>query len=632
MLVIAAINCAIAGGLFRIEYTIHRGSIEAAYISISEQILRHGFGLGWWPLWYVGIPFQNTYPPVLHVAVAGWAKLAGITAALAHHQVTAACYLGGALAVYGLAWQLSRRRTASFAAALIWSVASPSAWLIPAIRADLGSSWYPRRLNTLLVYGEGPHVTSLTLLLLALWALDRALARRTAGSMLAATVLLVLTVLSNWLGAVGLAVGVLCLLFGRPRHDWVLALAIAVSAYLLAGPWIPPSTLAAIRENAQRIGGDFRVGLPQLAGVAALLVAACAASRALPEPLLRFALPYSMVMGGITLAAEWGGVFLLPQPQRYHLEMEFGLSLAAGALVRSRQGVVLLAMAAIYPALRCAGYAREMIRPAAMEQTSEYRIARWLDAHAGGARVMAPGSVSFWLNAFTDTPQFGGGFDQGISNPVFPGVHFQILSGMGSGAAEGQVAVEWMKAFGVGLVAVGQEGTTEVFRPFANPKKFDGLLEPLWREGGDVIYRVPLRSASLARVVREGDLVREPTRYFHDTRALQPFLRALDDPAFPVARWVWLGRSEARIDAVLEPDQVLSIAVTHHPGWRATVNGRSAPIERDALGLMVVRPQCSGPCTVTLRYDGGWEQQILQVLSVTTAVGGIILAWRGVRF
>src|SRR5439155_19382042 len=49
---------------------------------------------------------------------------------------------------------------------------------------------------------------------------------------------------------------------------------------------------------------------------------------------------------------------------------------------------------------------------------SEYTTARWLHANLRGRRVYAGGSTSFWLNAFTDTPQLVGCCEQGQSMPV----------------------------------------------------------------------------------------------------------------------------------------------------------------------------------------------------------------------
>src|SRR5258708_38421765 len=38
-------------------------SIEGAYITIIRYMPQHGASVRWFPLWYPGIPSQNTYPP-----------------------------------------------------------------------------------------------------------------------------------------------------------------------------------------------------------------------------------------------------------------------------------------------------------------------------------------------------------------------------------------------------------------------------------------------------------------------------------------------------------------------------------------------------------------------------------------
>ena len=69
-LALFALNVYIARNLFALEYSQYMGSIEAAYISISRYMLENWRDLTWFPLWYGGIPFQNTYPPLLHALVA----------------------------------------------------------------------------------------------------------------------------------------------------------------------------------------------------------------------------------------------------------------------------------------------------------------------------------------------------------------------------------------------------------------------------------------------------------------------------------------------------------------------------------------------------------------------------------
>jgi hypothetical protein len=79
------------------------------------------------------------------------------------------------------------------------------------------------------------------------------------------------------------------------------------------------------------------------------------------------------------------------------------------------------------------------------------------------------------------------------------------------------------------------------------------------------------------------------------------------------------------------PDQGLSIQVSYHPGWHATVSGRGVPIERDGLGLMWLRPACSGPCEVQLDYDGGWELRLCRWLS-SLAIASLVIVPLWLRF
>ena len=98
--------------------------------------------------------------------------------------------------------------------------------------------------------------------------------------------------------------------------------------------------------------------------------------------------------------------------------------LARGALRNWRRGSAPLSPAcclllSVYPAVKYFKHAGRLIRPIRIERTIEYREAMWFDQNMQGRRVLAPGSVGFFLNVFTDTPQFAGGFDQGVVNPLF---------------------------------------------------------------------------------------------------------------------------------------------------------------------------------------------------------------------
>ena len=66
-----ALNACITPLLFRTAYTAEMGSIEAAFIGLARYAARHWNDLGWFPLWYGGVPYPETYPPLLHW-ICGW--------------------------------------------------------------------------------------------------------------------------------------------------------------------------------------------------------------------------------------------------------------------------------------------------------------------------------------------------------------------------------------------------------------------------------------------------------------------------------------------------------------------------------------------------------------------------------
>src|SRR5690606_35359639 len=93
-------------------------------------------------------------------------------------------------------------------------------------------------------------------------------------------------------------------------------------------------------------------------------------------------------------------------------------------------------------------YARSIVRSGDGSQSIEAQTARWVEENLPGQRVFLPGSVSFWADAFGTVAQLGGGFDNGIQNPINLGVTYQIYSSDGAGERGGEIAITWLKAFG----------------------------------------------------------------------------------------------------------------------------------------------------------------------------------------
>jgi hypothetical protein len=256
--------------------------------------------------------------------------------------------------------------------------------------------------------------------------------------------------------------------------------------------------------------------------------------------------------------------------------------------------------------------------------TSTYRISRWLNDHFGSQRVMVPGSYALYFNNFTDTPQVLGGHDPMQVNPLMRIVGFVLYSGLNAGTRDGEISAIWLKALGVHAVVVADSDSGEYYKPFVNPRKFEGLLPVLSRQEGDTIYAIPARSSSLAHVVPQEALVKHLPIHGLDVGETETYLKALDDESLPEAPLSWPNRHTAVIHTELQAGQVISVQVTYAPGWRAEANGAPVQVEKDGLGLIKLEPKCQGACDVTLIYDGGLERRLACAASLMVMVGVIV--------
>jgi hypothetical protein len=261
--------------------------------------------------------------------------------------------------------------------------------------------------------------------------------------------------------------------------------------------------------------------------------------------------------------------------------------------------------------------ARGFTRPIQIASTVEFQAARWFREHMPQDRIFATGSVQFWLNAFADTPQIGGGGDQGIVNPNMPVVHF----GIPFTEHDGEMTAMWLRVYGAKAVIVSGPNGRDAYREnWRDPDKFKGVLPVLWQEGDDVIYAVPVRSASLAHVVSAEQVVRRAPVNNVDYEPVLRFDAALRDPSLPDAAFSFERPDVALVHADMKPEQLLSVQVSYHPGWHAFANDQPRPIERDGLGFMVIEPRCNGPCQIRLEYDGGVEMLLARIASAGSAL------------
>jgi hypothetical protein len=370
---------------------------------------------------------------------------------------------------------------------------------------------------------------------------------------------------------------------------------------------------------------------------AVVLVAAAAGLRwilrkARASLCVRFSSYFLLMTGAIALPAEWFRVNLMPQADRYHVEMEIAICLvlafAVGPVLQRAAGryrawlALALLLCGAFQALTYRHYAQTIIRRVDVRQSVEYQASHWLAENLPGQRVVATGSIQFWLNAFSDTPQIGGGFGQGVGNAEIPVVQY----GMPFTAGDGADTAMWLRLLGARAVIVSGPATRDSYpHIWRDPDKFRGVLPELWRSGDDAIYGVPQRSESLAHVVEPGDVMAKAPMNVTKVGLVRALDAALENPSLPRAGMTWRSQHEAVITAALQPRQLVYVQESWHPGWHASVNGETRPIRRDGLGFMVVEPRCSGPCEIRLAYDGGAEMLLAKLAQAASVL--IMLAW-----
>lgn len=643
-IILFATNLAVSWRYFRAGYTNQLQSVEGGFIALEQYIQRHWPLYDWFPMWYGGMPFTRTYQPGFHYAVAILSAIAHIKVVSAFHMVGAAMYALGGVAFYFLAKSLllsagvARPRYAAFFGALLFSLFSPSTLISPLISQDAGGVFSPRRLQVLAMYGEGPNVTGLTLGMFALTAIHLALQRKNPGTSIIAALTVALVPLVNWPATLALMMAIVCYLAAiewdtKRFRDLGRVIVIGLLAIGFVLPFALPSTIWHTFTRANAMSEGPTPGAGRWISIALLVVCFVAVRfmlvRARAAFHLRFAALWALLTVWIIITVSHFAIRIIAQAMRFHASMEIPLILTAtflGAMLPGRKAIAALAL--IFCAFQAHTYRRwihDRLLPIDITTTGEYQLARWADAHLNGQRIFVAGTFRFWLNAFTETPQVTGLFDQSLTNPIDPHVSYLLSNGYLTDQQSSEYSVLWLKAFGAEAINAEGPDTADGYKDFRFPDRFKGALPVLWSRGGDTVYGVPERTQGLARVVRIRDLVRHVPENGIDTAETKTFVADLDDASLPQARFHWQGADQAQITGAFTPDEALAVAINYEPGWTATVNGRAARIHEDGLGFIAIEPGCAGPCTVDLLWSQRWQAAFAITIFVLAA--GASVAW-----
>ncbi len=632
------VNCYIIRDVFFLNDSGHMNSMQGFWMAMARLADTQWFRPGWWPYFDGGAPFEFVYAPLTPGLVAMWSHLASVSPSRAWFGVTALYYILGPLTLYMLALWLTRSAVASTAVAMCYTLISPSSLLIPDDKFGVRNLLLDRRTDLMGVWDETPHMAALIILPILWIFLTRAVLHRFRRDIVISVLLMSLEAAASAFGPVLIVLSGICLVFSLAREVWWRGLALiaglGLAAYAIASPSLPPSLIASIRENA-RVRGETGWDVSALTTISLAILAWVLVSRLLrrwnANWQVRFVVFFALLTTSIPAMWTFLGRTVVPQAFRYHMEMDLAWALLLVVVASSLWKRMPASVArAVTLALLSLGaeqisqhrhYAKEVFAPVDITATLDYKAARFIDANLPpGGRVFLAGSTAEWFNHFSSRAQFAGSSFSTAFSQVHQMAFRFLYIGDGPANPQAEKGLLWLKAFGVQAIAVPGKMSPEMWHPFADPDKFDGLLEPIWKENDTTIYSIPIRSLSLAHVVKEDDVVRHNPERGNDTAEIKRFVDGLERAELPLATWLWKGHDQAEADADVSPGQVIAIQVSYHPGWHARVNGVEVAIHRDGLGLMWLKTPGPGQNHVELRYDGGWEMRVCRIISLLTCI------------
>jgi len=654
VLIIFLLTAALIRPLFKVKYTVAWNSIESTFIADGRFLKDHWPHPLWQPLWYCGTRFDYVYPPALRYGVAGLSKLFPILPVRAYHLYIAFFYCLGIAAVYLLVRVAAKSRGAAWLSAMATLLLSPSFLLMTQHRLN---SWHlmPQRALVLAQWGEGPHISALALLPLALLCAFLALERWRPAMLALAALLSAWVVSTNFYGAAALAIFFPILVWSvwvthGDNCVWLRAAGIAALAYGLTSFWLVPSYLQVTLRNMQYIslpGNAWSVWIA-LATVMAfgMITFRCARGRRELAWLI-FVCGSATAFALVVVGQYYFNFRLMGEAHRFIPELDLVLILLLVECLRrlwesdpprpclpfspslwSRLAALFIIVISFATSL---GYVRHAwgiaLSAPDYRQRVEYRVPDWIGQNLPGARCLATGSIRFWYDTWSDLAQMHGGSDQGLINSLVPQVYYFITN-----TPDANAAVLWMQALGVDAVIVPDERSQENYHDFSNPRKFNGILPEIYNDHqGNTIYKIPRRYAGLARVVETRQFQSfQPIRSIQELERLRTYTDAVEHGPDIPASAQWDGTDAMVLHATLQPGQSILVQETFDPNWHAYAGGRGLPVHPDPVGFMWIDAPL-GEQTIRLQFETPLENRIGRVLTIASAVIVLYLLAMGSR-
>ena len=530
---------------FKAKYLDKWASIESTFIADARFLAEHWPHPQWQPLWYAGTRFDYVYPPALRYGTAGLSRLFGWWPVKAYHFYVAFFYALGIAGVYLLIRIGSGSRGSGWLGAAATATMSPIFLLLPRYRDDAWM-WQPQRLGVLVKYGEGPHMTALALIPIALAFAWLALgAEKGAGvgpgaggkyrsgglwrwpaclprgwfRIISTGLRRSQCFIRFWFGLSGLR--------ARTVESFCRRLVIPVIAYGLTAFWLVPSYFKVTAENMKYVaehGTTWSVWVALAVAVAFAVTTDKLAKGKAGRTWGVFVAGAAVFFSVNVLGNTWFNFRVTGEPTRLlpELDMIYIMGVLVGLRWMWNRGDMALARGG--GAARAGGVLNDRRVPAARvaHVPARGRITRTASSTGcrSGSRRTCPmrasilaGSVRFWFNAWHDLAQVGGGSEQGLLN----GDGRAGAVGDQPQAKESRPAILWMQAMGADALYVSDQRSQEEYHDFVYPQKFAGVLPVLYDDGkGNMIYGVPRRFAPRVRVVETAKIDAAKAPRFND--------------------------------------------------------------------------------------------------------------------
>lgn len=628
--------------LFKLKYMDNWASIEATFISDARMLKENLPHPGWQPYWYCGTRWDYVYPPALRYGTALLsAAVKNMVPARAYHLYTAIFYALGMVGVYLLVRVGSQSRRAAWFSAAAVATLSPIFLFAKDIRVDARVAHsLPQRLNALLRYGEGPHMSALAVLGFALALAWLALPARRPAMLALASAACALVVSNNFYGATALACFYPFLVWAlwlahKDRRILYRAAAIPLLAWGLTAIWLTPSFVHITTRNLKLVS---RPGNLWSWIVLALFAAVFAALT------WRWARGKQQRAWAVFLVGAASFIWLFVLGERFvnfrvfgepgRMCPEFDLLTLIGAIEVLRRlwpkpagkaVVSMAALAAVYfawPYLRHA-HSRDLYPKDDQPQARvEYEITEWIRRHYPESRALTSGSVRFWYNAWFDGAQIGGGSEQGLLNESVMPAQWELTAGESP-----ELARYWLLATGADLAIVHDKTSREIYHDFAAPEKFEGLPVVYDNKRGDKIYRIPRRYPGLARVVdmKLAEII-PPAGLTWDPEALRAYVNLIENGPRQPALWRRIDFRTMRVATVVAPGQAIVVMESYDPYWRAWSQGIRLKTRRDPMGFLLIEAP-AGRHDILIRFETPLENRIGAAVTLLSLAAVLYLLW-----